>query len=295
MAIPTIASYPMPDPADVPQSKVSWKTDARRAVLLIHDMQEYFLDFYNVADAPIPELISNIRRIREHCTALGIPVVYTAQPAEQSAEHRGLLQDMWGDGLPSRPHRQPVVAELAPGPDDVVLTKWRYSAFQRSDLAERMRGWKRDQLIVCGIYAHIGCMMTACDAFMNDIQPFLVADALADFSAENHRMALTWVAQRCGVATATADLLANLGGAPKSLDEVRAEVAGVLRMPVEEIGPDDNLLDHGIDSIRIMSLVERWRRAGREVTFVALADKPTPADWWAMLSAGVPAGVAVHA
>ena len=213
MAIPTIASYPMPGPADVPQSKVSWKPDARRAVLLIHDMQEYFLDFYNVADAPIPELISNIRRIREHCTALGIPVVYTAQPAEQSAEHRGLLQDMWGDGLPSRPHRQPVVAELAPGPDDVVLTKWRYSAFQRSDLAERMRGWKRDQLIVCGIYAHIGCMMTACDAFMNDIQPFLVADALADFSAENHRMALTWVAQRCGVATSTADLLANLGGA----------------------------------------------------------------------------------
>ncbi len=216
MAIPTIASYPMPGPADVPQSKVSWKPDARRSVLLIHDMQEYFLDFYNASDAPIPELISNIRRIREHCTALGIPVVYTAQPAEQSAEHRGLLQDMWGDGLPSRPHRQPVVAELAPGPDDVVLTKWRYSAFQRSDLAERMTGWKRDQLIVCGIYAHIGCMMTACDAFMNDIQPFLVADALADFSAENHAMALTWVAQRCGVATSAADLLANLGGAPNS-------------------------------------------------------------------------------
>ena len=104
MAIPTIASYPIPGPADVPQSKVSWKPDARRSVLLIHDMQEYFLDFYNVADAPIPELIANIRRIREHCTALGIPVVYTAQPAEQSAEHRGLLQDMWGDGLPSRPH-----------------------------------------------------------------------------------------------------------------------------------------------------------------------------------------------
>jgi bifunctional isochorismate lyase / aryl carrier protein len=295
MAIPTIASYPMPGPADVPQSKVSWKPDARRSVLLIHDMQEYFLDFYNASDAPIPELIANIRRIREHCTVLGIPVVYTAQPAEQSAEHRGLLQDMWGDGLPSRPHRQPVVAELAPGPDDVVLTKWRYSAFQRSDLAARMTGWKRDQLIVCGIYAHIGCMMTACDAFMNDIQPFLVADALADFSAENHAMALTWVAQRCGVATSTADLLANLGDkperAPNTLDEVRAEVASVLGVPVEEIGADDNLLYHGIDSIRIMSLVERWRWAGREITFVALAEKPTPADWWAMLSARA----AVHA
>jgi len=301
MAIPTIASYPMPGPADVPQSKVSWKPDARRSVLLIHDMQEYFLDFYNASDAPIPELIANIRRIREHCTVLGIPVVYTAQPAEQSAEHRGLLQDMWGDGLPSRPHRQPVVAELAPGPDDVVLTKWRYSAFQRSDLAERMRGWKRDQLIICGIYAHIGCMMTACDAFMNDVQPFFVADGLADFSLENHKMALSWVAQRCGVATSTGQLLNDLarhrpaaidpaaviggsGQAPRSLEEVRDAVAHVLQLPAADIDPTDNLLDLGIDSIRIMSLVERWRRVGLDITFVELAERPVLSDWWALLS-----------
>ena len=104
------------------------------------------------------------------------------------------------------------------------------------------------------------------------------------------------VAQRCGVATPTADLLANLRNrperAPESLDEVRAEVASVLQVTVDEIGPDDNLLDHGLDSIRIMSLVERWRRAGREITFVALAEKPTPAEWWAMLSG---AGAVVHA
>ena len=29
-----------------------------------------------------------------------------------------------------------IVDELAPEPGDEVLTKWRYSAFQRSDLAE---------------------------------------------------------------------------------------------------------------------------------------------------------------
>ncbi|EWY39632.1 Isochorismatase [Skermanella stibiiresistens SB22] len=301
MAIPTIQSYPMPGPADLPAGKVAWRPDPERAVLLIHDMQEYFLDFFDVSREPIPELIANLRRVRERCAALGIPVVFTAQPAEQTPEQRGLLTDMWGHGLKTRPHRQPVIAELAPAPGDVVLVKWRYSAFQRSDLRQRMLDWDRDQLIIGGVYAHIGCMMTAADAFMGDVKPFLVADALADFSAENHATALTWVAQRCGVVTTTASLLDDLGepratvvdpgslaaGAahpPAGPADVLADVAQALGVPVADIGLDDNLLDHGIDSIRIMSLVERWRRVGAEVTFVELADSPTVGAWWALLA-----------
>ncbi len=41
--------------------------------------------------------------------------------------------------------------------------------------------------------------MTAIDAFTNDLQTFLVADAVADFTADYHRMALTYAAERCAV------------------------------------------------------------------------------------------------
>ena len=44
---------------------------------------------------------------------------------------------------------------------------------------------------------------------MNDIQPFVVADAVADFSAEEHAMALRW-ASRSGVASTTDGLLRDL-------------------------------------------------------------------------------------
>ncbi|MDP5727256.1 isochorismatase family protein, partial [Pseudomonas aeruginosa] len=37
------------------------------------------------------------------------------------------------------PADREVVEELAPGPDDWLLTKWRYSAFFHSDLLQRMR------------------------------------------------------------------------------------------------------------------------------------------------------------
>ncbi|CDG83718.1 isochorismatase family protein [Janthinobacterium agaricidamnosum] len=289
MTIPRIASYPMPAAGAMPSNRVDWKPDPARAVLLIHDMQEYFLDFYDSKEAPIPALLEHIGRLRAACDAAGVPVVYTAQPPEQAPQQRGLLQDWWGPGLTAQPHRAPVVAPLAPRAQDTVLVKWRYSAFVRSDLLQRMRAQGRDQLIVCGVYAHIGCLMTSADAFMNDIQPFLVGDALADFSAEQHAMALDYVSQRCGVVSAAQDVIAALrpqpaSALPASLEALQAEVAQLLQIPSSDLRAGDHLLYAGLDSIRLMSLVERWRRAGSSLTFVDLAEQPTLADWWSLLT-----------
>ena len=89
-----------------------------------------------------------------------------------------------------------------------MLTKWRYSAFQRTELLELLRRWGRDQLIICGVYAHIGCLLSTADAFMHDIEPFYVADAVADFSRERHDFAVDYASTRCAVVTDTASLIA---------------------------------------------------------------------------------------
>ncbi|GHG47171.1 isochorismatase family protein [Streptomyces griseocarneus] len=203
MALPAIAPYAMPTEADLPANKVSWTVDPDRAVLLVHDLQNYFLDAFEAGASPVTELLANVVRLKKDCGRLGVPVVYSAQPGGQSPAERGLQQDFWGPGLPDDPRAKAVADAVAPTEGDTVLTKWKYSAFVRTDLAERMAAQGRDQLIIVGVYAHIGVMMSACDAWMRDIQPFLVADAVADFSPEDHATALRWAAAKCAVVTTT--------------------------------------------------------------------------------------------
>lgn len=284
MAIPRLASYPLPQPDGFPANKVDWTPAADRAVLLIHDMQRYFVEFYGDSSPLIDQVVANIAALRAWADAQGVPVVYTAQPTDQPPADRALLNDMWGPGLTQAdPALQQVVDELAPKDGDVVLTKWRYSAFHRSNLQDLMTEWRRDQLIVCGVYAHIGCLTTCTDAFMRDIQAFLIGDAVADFSEEEHRMALRYVATRCGSTLSTAQVT---GGAV-TLDEawLRAQVQPLLDADDEAPALDDNLTDFGLDSVQVMTLVGEWQKRGLPVTFADLAAQPTLQGWLYLLRA----------
>ena len=209
--IPPIAAHPMPVREDLPVNVVDWRPDPRRAVLLVHDMQRYFVHRFPDRSSPGRELVANAARLREHCAALGVPVCYTMQPGSMTGPQRGLLRDFWGPGMTGASGDRDVVDELAPRTSDWILPKWRYSAFHRTALLTRLRTAGRDQLIVCGVYAHIGVLLTACDAFSLDIQPFIAADAVADFSAAHHRFALDYAARLCAVVRTTADLTDQLG------------------------------------------------------------------------------------
>ncbi|MEE2039940.1 isochorismatase family protein [Nocardiopsis sp. CT-R113] len=212
MSLPSIAPYPMPGEGSLPGNRMSWAVDPDRCVLLIHDMQRYFLDAFPGDSEPAASLVSNIGALRRACAELGVPRVYTAQPGSQEPRDRGLLRDLWGEGLRDDPAHTAIVEGLEPEDGEVVMTKWRYSAFARTGLEEYLRDAGRDQLVVCGVYAHIGVLMTACDAFMRDVQAFVVADAVADFSEEDHAMALSYAARRCAGTVSTKGVLSALHG-----------------------------------------------------------------------------------
>ncbi|HCS56718.1 MAG TPA: 2,3-dihydro-2,3-dihydroxybenzoate synthetase [Gordonia polyisoprenivorans] len=204
MAIPPIAPYQIP--VGPFPARVEWTLQPERAALLIHDMQRYFIDAYRLDHEPMATALPNMIAIREACSAAGVPVVYTAQPGDQHPSRRGILSDFWGKGLSSGRDEE-IIEQLTPRDGDICVTKWRYSGFQRTDLRQLLAHHGRDQLIIVGVYAHMGCMISATDAFMSDVAPFFVVDAMGDFSRDEHRMAAEYIGKRAGRVVRAAQVL----------------------------------------------------------------------------------------
>ncbi|AWZ10087.1 isochorismatase [Streptomyces sp. ICC1] len=203
----------MPDRSALPRARATWAIDPGRAALLVHDMQNHFVGDLPTDRSPVVELVENIEALRALAAALGMPVVFTAEPAAQPPGRRGLAADIWGPGIGDGTDAA-IIPPLTPRPGEHVLANVRHNAFLRTHLGSLLRSEGRDQLIVCGVHAHLGVLLTAADAFMNDIQPFVVADAVADFSAEEHTMALRWAARSavvCTTQTLLRDLLLSRG------------------------------------------------------------------------------------
>jgi isochorismate hydrolase len=215
MGIASVPPYPMPIEDELPRNTVSWRVDPHRAVLLVHDMQKYFLEPFHEGKSPRTELLQNTSRLVRAFAATRTPVAYTAQPGGMTDEQRGLLKDIWGPGMAAAPEHRAIAEDVAPRKGDHVFTKWRYSAFHRTGLLDLLRNTGRDQLVICGVYAHVGCLTTANDAFAHDIEAFLVADAMADFSRRYHDLALSYAAERCA-ATPTTDTVLQAWETPGS-------------------------------------------------------------------------------
>ncbi|WP_019549694.1 isochorismatase family protein [Streptomyces sulphureus] len=210
MALPAIAPYPLPRPDELPENRVAWRVDPNRAVLLVHDLQQHFLGAFPRGAEPLTGLLGNTARLLEACRGRGVPVVYSTQRGGQTPEERGLQLDFWGPGVADDPAALAIPEAVAPAAGETVLTKWKYSAFVRTELAALLRESGRDQLLVAGVYAHIGVLVSACDAWMQDIRAWVVADAVADFTRDDHDAALRWAAGRCAAVTTTDALVKEL-------------------------------------------------------------------------------------
>ncbi len=288
MAIPKIKNYNFDNVNQSIENKVNWDIDPEKCVLLIHDMQNYFVDFYDKNAEPMSSLLKNISNLKNQCKKRGIKTVYTAQPKDQSPEDRALLTDFWGPGLSKDTDLVNIVSELAPQEDDINYTKWRYSALQRTPLQEYMKENGLNQIIICGIYAHIGILATSLDAFMNDIKVFVVSDAIADFSADEHSMALRYISQRCGKTESMNSIKQQLSISENTEnklnhDSIKQDISEVLMLPITEIHNNDNLMYLGLDSIRLMALIEKWQSQKIDINFTDLGGSSTVTDWWEII------------
>lgn len=197
LLVPPIPAYGMPDDALLQLNRVSWLLERERAALLVHDMQNYWIDRFQDSGP----LLRNCASVLDVARQARMPVFYSVAGREQRPEDRGLALDMWGVGLGGGredPYDDAIVDALAPRDGDGWIEKRKYSAFFETTFEAQLRTLGISQLIISGVYAHHGCLLTAADAFMRDIQVFFVIDAVADHSEEEHLMTARLVPTTCG-------------------------------------------------------------------------------------------------
>ncbi len=175
--------------------------DPRTTALIVIDLQNAFMvEGQPMANPNARAIVPNVNRIVATLRAAGGHVVWTrhsvadegpfARPAWQvsawgtdTAVTRALTPGDFGHAL---------YAELDVAPDDLVIDKYRYSAFNRKslDLDAILQGHGIDTLIIVGTMTNVCCESTARDGHMLDYKVLVVSDATAAPTDEEHDAAL---------------------------------------------------------------------------------------------------------
>ena len=112
-------------------------------------------------------------------------------------------------------------------PNEILVTKHRYSAFWGSsvDLVLRTNGIRT--LVLTGIATEVCVKSTARDAFFRDYQVVVPEDCVGSYSEERQRAAMIVIARSFGVVTSSADIIPvwrRSGNGPRNWhSEIRAQ------------------------------------------------------------------------
>ena len=108
---------------------------------------------------------------REHVSLRATTGVFCRGERAKSRFERGLGFTVWGDGLNAalvRDEDCQIIIDLAPRPDEHIIEKSRHSAFFQTVLEPTLRKMNRDQVIVCGVFANHGVMVSYIDGYMRN-------------------------------------------------------------------------------------------------------------------------------
>jgi nicotinamidase-related amidase len=210
--------------------------DSERYALLVVDMQNGFChpegSFPRIGRGleGAMEAVANAAVAVGQARAAAIPVVFTrhvyrpGRPDEGAALIRNSPELAGVSGLADGTWDADVCAELGCAPDDLVVDKVRFDAFQWTSLEPLLRGLDVTALMICGVVTNICVETTARSAFMRDFPVTLLADCCAAKTRRLHELSVEVLSsyELAEIASVTAGFDA---GRPQS-------AAGRLKSPV---------------------------------------------------------------
>lgn len=197
--------------------------DPKRAALVVIDMQNAFL-MEGVGHAVCPkarDIVPNVNRLAAALRAAGGTVVWIKNTHDESClESWSMMHN--ASSPEAREKRIAAMSEgtlghelwaaLEPVPEDLVVKKYRYSAFLQgsSDLPQILAERGIETVLISGTMTSVCCDSSARDAMMLNFRTLMVSDACATASDEEHAAALGLFYLTFGDVLSTDELVAEL-------------------------------------------------------------------------------------
>jgi ureidoacrylate peracid hydrolase len=206
------------------RGRLHWfdRLDPSKTALVVIDMQSTFCEPGGPAEVPgSRDIVDPINALTRRLRTLRVPVFWILHANTHSAGRSdwevffnhvvaGEVRDRTLESL--APGRQTVWTELETSPDDIVITKNRYSALSvgSSSLERVLRNLNIDTILIAGTKTNVCCETTARDGMMLDFKVVMVEDCCAALSDEEHRATLETIIQQFGDVMTSDEVIACL-------------------------------------------------------------------------------------
>ena len=165
-----------------------------KPALLVIDMQHDFMDrdagCYNVGAehtvAPTAAVIAAMR-------ATSLPIIWTKEAHRANGVDKGLEDHpdcTFAPHVVEGTKGIEIVEQLAPGPDDLVVFKRRYSCFLGTELELLLKALQVDTLLVVGVSSDVCVHWTVGEAFQRDYHVRVLEDCVAGTTEADHEASL---------------------------------------------------------------------------------------------------------
>ena len=166
----------------------------RRTALVIVDMVvdsvEGFFPVYNAR-----QVTDNVVRVREACYQAEIPVVQLQHRHRRDGSNVALCEPRRADGVTPAACVEgtpgfEIVAELAPGERDIVVTKHRWHGFFGTELLSVLHGLGAEQIVWVGGFTDACLGLSVFEGYFHDFPCALIANAASCDNEFAHRAAV---------------------------------------------------------------------------------------------------------
>lgn len=159
-----------------------------KSALLVMDVQTVVLD-RNKAKAVVPYVETLIKKARKD----GIPVIYVnaafRKNAPEISPNNKFFESYREYFQKADPAQSMIFPEaIKPQPNDIIIEKRRFGAFEGSDLELVLRSQNVKHIILCGVSTSGVVLSTVREAADKDYIITVISDACADSDAEVQRV-----------------------------------------------------------------------------------------------------------